>query len=58
MRRLFFDLGYTVHGGSGLRYDWAVVQEMPMAEIMAYARILDEQRTDEAKKIRAAHGGK
>lgn len=55
LRRVFFDLGYTCHGGSGLGYSLDVVLEMPLAEIFEFTRLLDEQRTDEAKKIKAAH---
>ncbi len=55
MRRMFFDLGYSAHGGSGLRYSWEVVQDMPVSEIMWYVRHLDETRTEEAKQIQRAH---
>ncbi len=57
-RRMFFDLGYSGHGGSGLRYSWDVVQEMPVSEIMWFVRHLDETWTEEAKQIKRAHRGK
>jgi len=56
VRQMFFNLGYHAHGGSGLGYSWDVVAEMPVDEIIWNLRKLDETRTEEGKKIRAAHG--
>lgn len=52
---MFFDLGYRAHGGSGLGYDWAVVQDMPLAEVIRFVEMLDEARTKEAAAMKRAH---
>lgn len=51
---MMFELQYLRHGGSGLSFGYDEVQGMPVSDILAWTRMLDDRLTEEAKQIRAA----
>jgi len=51
-RETIFGLCYTPHGGSGLSFSYGDVLDMPLADAVWFTERLDEQRSDEASKIR------